>query len=179
MKKPSFLERLTGSNKNNEEDDYDRILDEDHHFGDEENDEDSDDLYNNDDNTDNWSDEQTEEPTQQEGELPVDMYQTGDAIVIRALVAGVSPNDLDISITRDMVTIRGVREEYQETNDDNYFHRELFWGSFSRTLVLPEEVVIDESEAQEKHGMLEIRLPKLDKHRSTQLKVKSNASSGK
>ena len=90
-----------------------------------------------------------------------------------------SPSDLDIAITRDMVTIRGIREEYQETNDDNYFHRELFWGSFTRTLVLPEEVVIDEAEAEEKHGLLEIRLPKLDKHRSTQLKVRSNINQGK
>ena len=65
--------------------------------------------------------------------------------------------------------------EYQEARDDGYFHRELFWGSFSRTLLLPEEVAIDEADAKEKHGMLEIRLPKLDKHRSTQLRVKSGA----
>ena len=119
--------------------------------------------------------EAPEAATPQDGELPVDMYQTDDEIVIRALVAGVSPAELEISITRDMVTIRGVREEYQETHDDNYFHRELFWGSFSRTILLPEEVAIDEAEAQEKHGLLEIKLPKLDKHRSTQLKVRSNA----
>jgi HSP20 family protein len=172
MKKPSFLERLTGSVPAN---DYDRILDDEHHFGEDEAEGNetfaAEDEYEEDTNT--------EEPVQQEGELPVDMYQTNDAIIIKALVAGVSPTDLDISITRDMVTIRGVREEYQETNDDNYFHRELFWGGFTRTLVLPEEVVIDEAEAQEKHGMLEIRLPKLDKHRSTQLKVRSNAAQGK
>ena len=111
----------------------------------------------------------------QEGELPVDMYQTGDAVVIRALVAGVSPEDLDIAITRDMVTIKGIREEQQEAPDDDYYHRELFWGSFSRTLLLPEEVLIDEAEAQEKHGLLEIRLPKVDKDRSARLKVKSHA----
>ena len=171
MKKPSFLERLTGAVPAN---DYDRILDEEHHFGDEESEEGE--QFEND---EQWKDEGPEEHSQQEGELPVDMYQTNDAIIIKALVAGVSPADLDIAITRDMVTIRGVREEYQETNDDNYFHRELFWGSFTRTLVLPEEVVIDEAEAQEKHGLLEIRLPKLDKHRSTQLKVRSNVNQAK
>ncbi len=110
-----------------------------------------------------------------EGELPVDMYNTDDAIVLRALVAGVSPDDLDIAITRDMVTIRGAREEYQEASHDEYYHRELFWGGFSRTIILPEEVVIDEAEAQEKHGLLEIRLPKVDKQRSTKLKVRTNA----
>jgi HSP20 family protein len=165
MKKPSFLERLTGS----QSDDYDRILDEEHEFGEEE-----DLMVDEDMDNDTWEDEE-ETGTTQDGELPVDMYQTDDTIVIRALVAGVSPTDLEISITRDMVTIRGEREEYQEAHDDNYFHRELFWGSFSRTLLLPEEVAIDEAEAQEKHGLLEIKLPKLDKHRSTQLKVRSNA----
>ena len=171
MKKPSFLERLTGAVPAN---DYDRILDEEHHFGDEESEEGEQFV-----NDEQWEEGDRAETSQQEGELPVDMYQTNDAIIIKALVAGVSPADLDISITRDMVTIRGVREEYQETNDDNYFHRELFWGSFTRTLVLPEEVVIDEAEAQEKHGLLEIRLPKLDKHRSTQLKVRSNINVAK
>ena len=169
MKKPSFLDRLTG---NNQGDEYDRVLDDSHHFG-----EDDDDLTV----AENMPDEQEDEwdsgddnGSAQDGELPVDMYQTDDAIVIRALVAGVSPSELEISITRDMVTLRGVREEFQEAHDDNYFHRELFWGSFSRTLLLPEEVAIDEAEAQEKHGMLEIKLPKLDKHRTTQLKVRSN-----
>tara|TARA_B100002051_G_scaffold276205_1_gene323198 strand:+ start:22996 stop:23514 length:519 start_codon:yes stop_codon:yes gene_type:complete len=170
MKKPSFLERLTGG----QTDDMDRILDEDHEFGEEE-----DELAVTEDTMEeeeDWSQEDmSSDEGPQEGELPVDMYQTDDEIVIRALVAGVSPAELEISITRDMVTIRGVREEYQEAHDDNYFHRELFWGSFSRTLLLPEEVAIDESEAQEKHGLLEIKLPKLDKHRSTQLKVRSNA----
>ena len=165
MKKPSFLERLTGGGQNDE---YDRILDEDHEFGEE------DDLAVEESaSEDDWQ-EDSDDSSTQDGELPVDMYQTDDAIVIRALVAGINPNDLDISITRDMVTIRGVREEFQETSDDNYFHRELFWGSFSRTLILPEEVAIDEAEAHEKHGLLEIRLPKLDKHRSTQLKVKTH-----
>ncbi|MDA8596883.1 Hsp20/alpha crystallin family protein [Candidatus Pacebacteria bacterium] len=165
MKKPSFLQRLTGSV---DMDEYDEVLDEEHAFGEDDNIE-SGEQY---DEESEWHGNQ-EEP--QEGELPVDMYQTGDALVIRALVAGVSPDDLDIAITRDMVTIKGLREEYQESPDDDYYHRELFWGSFSRTLILPEEVLIDEAEAQEKHGLLEIRLPKVDKERSARLKVKTHA----
>lgn len=166
MKKPSFLERLTGG----QSDEYDRILDEDHQFGEDDDLAVEEEEYG---EEEQWEEEASGTP--QDGELPVDMYQTEDAIVIRALVAGVSPAELDISITRDMVTVRGVREEFQEAHDDGYFHRELFWGSFSRTLLLPEEVAIDEAEAQEKHGMLEIKLPKLDKHRTTQLKVRTNA----
>lgn len=177
MKKPSFLERLTGAVSGSE---YDRILDDEHEFGAEDTNQHN--SRNNqfpDEQEESWHDDNQHDTTPQEGELSVDMYQTNDAIIIRALVAGVSPTDLDIAITRDMVTIRGMREEIQETTDDNYFHRELFWGGFSRTLLLPEEVIIDEADAQEKHGMLEIRLPKLDKNRSTQLRVKSQAHPGK
>ncbi len=166
MKKLSFLERLTGSVTT---DVTDEILDEEHEFGE---DDDLDVSHYDDEPEFSGQGDDSSEPTQ-EGELPVDMYHTGDAVVIRALVAGVSPDDLDISITRDMVTIKGIREEYQEATDDDYYHRELFWGSFSRTLLLPEEVLIDEADAQEKHGLLEIRLPKVDKDRSTKLKVKS------
>ncbi len=109
---------------------------------------------------------------QEEGELPIDMYQTGENVVIRALIAGVSPDDLDIAITRDMVTIKGAREEEREAPDEDYYHRELYWGGFSRTILLPEEILIDEAEAKERHGLLEIVLPKVDKDRSTRLKVK-------
>lgn len=171
MKKPSFLERLTGSVNMDE---YDEVLDDDHKFG--EDDEDVAVSHYEDDESEWHGQASPDDEDVQEGELPVDMYHTGDAIVIRALVAGVPPEALDIAITRDMVTIKGMREEVQETGNDDYYHRELFWGGFSRTLLLPEEVLIDEAEAQEKHGLLEIRLPKVDKDRSTRLKVKTHAA---
>ncbi len=116
----------------------------------------------------NWLDEE-----QVEGQLTVDVYQTPDEIVIRSIVAGVRPDDLDVSISRDMVTIRGVREEPKEASEDNYFHKELYWGSFSRTVLLPAEVEVEEAQASEKHGLLTIRLPKIDKEKQTKLKVKT------
>lgn len=171
MKKPSFLERLTGSVNTDE---YDEVLDENHEFGEDDTDDVAVTHYDDEESEWHGQDGDSDDEVVQEGELPVDMYQTGDAIIIRALVAGVAPEDLDIAITRDMVTIKGMREEYREAHDDDYYHRELFWGSFSRNLLLPEEVLIDEADAQEKHGLLEIKLPKVDKGRSTKLKVKSN-----
>jgi HSP20 family protein len=90
------------------------------------------------------------------------------------VVAGVRPDNLDISITRDMVTIRGSREENQEVEDDNYFYRELYWGSFSRTILLPQEIEVEGSEAIEKHGLLTIRLPKIDKAKQTKLRVRTS-----
>ena len=113
-----------------------------------------------------------EEEEEKEGELTVDVYQTSDMIVIKAMIAGVRPEDLDISITRDMVTVKGKREEEKTAKDDDYFLRELYWGSFSRTITLPEEIDVDEAEAIEKHGLLILKLPKLDKKRQSKLKVK-------
>ncbi len=109
-----------------------------------------------------------------DGELAVDVYETPTHILIKAMIAGVRPEDLDVSITRDMVTIRGKRERAVESNAGDHFFQELYWGSFSRTIVLPQEVEIEEAEATEKHGLLVIKLPKLDKGRHAKLKVKSN-----
>lgn len=106
-------------------------------------------------------------------ELAVDVYQTPDAIVIKALLAGVQPQSIDISLTREMVTISGSRQEEREVEENDYFQRELFWGSFSRTILLPEEIDVDAAEASEKHGVLMLRLPKINKTRQTKLKVRS------
>ena len=108
-----------------------------------------------------------------EGELAVDVYQTPDAIVVKALVAGVQPTSIDIALTREMLTISGTREDEREVEEDNYFQRELYWGSFPRTILLPEEIDVDLAEATEKHGILMIRLPKINKKRQTKLKVRS------
>lgn len=109
----------------------------------------------------------------EEGELSVDVYQTSNEIIIEAMVAGVKPEDLHLSITRDMVTIKGRRDGNTQVTHDDYFYKELYWGSFTRTILLPHEVEIEEAEAVEKHGLLIIRLPKLDKARQAKLKVKS------
>ncbi len=109
-----------------------------------------------------------------EGQLPVDVYQTPNEIVIRAFVAGVRPDEMNVSISRDMVVIEGAREERDSVPDSDYFTRELFWGSFSRTILLPQEVDVDNSSAGAKDGLLTLVLPKLDKARQTKLKVKAS-----
>jgi len=114
-----------------------------------------------------------ETESSEDGELTVDVYQTSDMIVVKSMIAGVRPEDLDVSITRDVVTIRGKREEERIARDDDYFARELYWGSFSRTIQLPEEIDVDEAEAIEKHGLLILKLPKLDKKKQSRLKVKT------
>ncbi|MBX4181599.1 Hsp20/alpha crystallin family protein [Candidatus Parcubacteria bacterium] len=110
----------------------------------------------------------------EDAQLTVDVYNTPSEIVIKTMVAGVKPDELDVSITRDSVTIRGEREEERTVSSDDYIHQELYWGSFSRTINLPEEISVDDAEAAEKYGMLILRLPKLDKNRETKLKVRGN-----
>lgn len=116
-----------------------------------------------------WIDEETEK----DAELTVDVYQTPDMVVVKSMIAGVRPEDLDVSITRESVTIRGKREEERVSETDDYLVRELYWGSFSRTIALPEEIDVDEAEAVEKHGLLILKLPRLDKRRQSKLKVKT------
>lgn len=108
-----------------------------------------------------------------EGELALDVYQTPTEIVVHTFVAGVRPEDLEINITRDMLTIRGKRQEAHVAKEGDFFSRELYWGSFSRTVSLPQEVEPEEAEAMERHGLLTIRLPKIDKNKKSNLKVKS------
>ena len=109
----------------------------------------------------------------EEGELTVDMMQTPDDIILQTMVAGVKPDDLDVTITRDMVTLKGKRQSSQEVSEKDYFYRELYWGSFSRSILLPQEVDSDRSQATLKNGLLTIKLPKLDKAKTQKLKVKS------
>lgn len=108
-----------------------------------------------------------------EGQLPVDVHQTTSDIVVRAFVAGVRPDELSISISRDHVEIEGSRMEREQVSGPDYFTRELFWGSFSRTIMLPQEVDVEASSASAKDGLLTIIMPKLDKAKQTKLRVRA------
>lgn len=115
-----------------------------------------------------WIEEEAEE-----AELAVDVYQTETEIVVQTMVAGVKPEDLELVISRSMITIRGVREDHRTVDDEDYFTKELYWGAFSRTISLPQEVEPEESEATEKHGLMTIKLQKIDREKRTNVKVKS------
>ncbi len=109
-----------------------------------------------------------------DGELPVDVYNTPTEIIVKTMVAGMRPENLDIDITRSMVSIKGTREATREIEEKDYYHKELYWGTFARSVTLPEEIDVEESEATEKNGLLTIRLPKIDKAKQNKLKVKSS-----
>lgn len=155
-KKRSFFERLTGSTRYDEEEE---VLEQSRRLavkGETKKE------------AQNWIEEENED-----AELTVDVYQTPTDIVVQTMVAGVRPEDLELTISRDMITIRGKREESRTIDEENYFTKELFWGSFSRTIMLPQEIDPEEAEAVAKQGLLTIKLPKIDKEKKTSIKVKS------
>lgn len=108
----------------------------------------------------------------EEGQLSVDVYQTKDAIVVKSTIAGVKPEDIDISINNDMVTIKGKRELDDTVVEDDYFYQECYWGGFSRSIILPVEIMPDKVEASLKNGVLTVTLPKAKKATSFNVKVK-------
>jgi HSP20 family protein len=75
-----------------------------------------------------------------EGQLSVDVYQTEDSLVITSTIAGVNPEDLEVTLNNDVVTIRGKRQPERQVTQEDYFYQECYWGGFSRSIVLPVEV---------------------------------------
>ncbi len=94
-----------------------------------------------------------------EGQLAVDVFREGDSLVIRSTVAGVTPEQIDLAIHGDLLTIRGRRDAAREVDEENWFYRECYWGAFSRSIILPVDVRVDQAAASVKNGVLEIRLP--------------------
>ncbi len=98
----------------------------------------------------------------EEGQLLIDMYEREDAIVVRSLVAGIEPDQLEISLHNDMLTIRGTRQTSEELYDDQYVVRECYWGSFSRSVIIPIPIQTDAIQATFKNGVVTIVLPKCE-----------------
>lgn len=113
----------------------------------------------------------TEEDVAEDAQLAVDVYETNNEIVVKTMTAGVKKEDLHISITRESLTIRGKRDNEPRAYQHTYHAQELYWGTFSRTIELPDEVDIELATATEHHGLVTIKLPKFDKKKQTTLKV--------
>ncbi|MFC1622393.1 Hsp20/alpha crystallin family protein [Patescibacteria group bacterium] len=108
-----------------------------------------------------------------EGQLSIDVFQNKDSLIIKSTIAGVKPEDVDVAIDNDMITIRGARKLEETVKEDDYFYQECYWGNFSRSIVLPMEIKPDEADASLKNGVLTIVLPKIKKNKSIAVKVKS------
>lgn len=106
-----------------------------------------------------------------EGQLAIDVYQTDSEIVIKSVIAGIQPEDLDITIGDDTVSIRGSRKKDEQISNENYYYQECYWGSFSRSVILPVEIDRERAEASFKNGVLTICLPKLEKNRMKKIRI--------
>ena len=102
----------------------------------------------------------TDQIFEPEGELVVDVFETSADFVVLAAIAGVQIKDLDISLEKDMMVIKGNRVNPHETPDKKYFYQECYWGPFSRKVILPENIDVDNADAQMDHGVLTIKIPK-------------------
>ncbi len=99
---------------------------------------------------------------EQEGELVVDVFETGADFVVSAAIAGVQIKDLDISLEKDMMIIKGSRCDPHDHPDRKYFYQECYWGPFSRKIILPENIDVDKADAQMDKGVLTIKIPKME-----------------
>jgi HSP20 family protein len=113
----------------------------------------------------------TEEEPTEDAQLAVDVYETNTEIIVKTMTAGVKKEDLHISITRESLTIKGKRDNEPRAYQHAYHTQELYWGPFSRTIELPDEVDIELATATEHHGLVTIKLPKFDKKRQATLKI--------
>ena len=121
------------------------------------------------------SSQQDEEETKEkwfepEGQLAIDIYQTETDLVILSAIAGVKPDSLDITMEKDVITIRGSRKKPFEESGD-FFTQECFWGPFSREIILPSEVDPNKARAEMKEGILTIRIPKMLRERKRKIVV--------
>lgn len=94
-----------------------------------------------------------------EGQLSVDVFRRGDALVIRATMAGVKLEDVDIGLDGDLLTVRGKRIQEVTEQVEDWFYKECYWGTFSRSIILPVDVYAERAEATLKDGVLEIHIP--------------------
>ncbi|MGH2606489.1 MAG: Hsp20/alpha crystallin family protein [Anaerolineales bacterium] len=105
----------------------------------------------------------------------IDMYQTDDDVVVKATLPGVRPEDLNIAVTGDLLTIRGESKEESNSNGVNYHVRERRYGSFSRTLPLPTAVLADKAQADFENGILTLTLPKAEEVKPKTITVKARS----
>lgn len=110
-----------------------------------------------------------EEP-EAEGQLAIDVYQTDKKIIVKSTIAGTKPENIKVSLHNDLLTIKGSRSLSEEIKEENYLYRECYWGSFSRSIILPAEVDSKRVEAELENGVLTITLYK---NHPGQIEVKS------
>ena len=107
----------------------------------------------------------------QDGELVVDVFETENDFVVLTAIAGIQIKDIDISLEKDMMVIKGNRCDPHDHPNKKYFYQECYWGPFSRKIVLPENIDIDKADAQMDKGVLSIKIPKIEGNGKVGVKI--------
>jgi HSP20 family protein len=113
-------------------------------------------------------------PGPNRGWLPVDVFKTAMAVEIRTALPGIKPEDVDVSIAGDILTIRGEFKADEEQEDKHCRRRELYVGAFERSLRLPERFEVEKAEPIFENGILTITIPKGEQAEVTHIKVKAS-----
>jgi HSP20 family protein len=103
----------------------------------------------------------------------LDIYQKPDEVVVKAAMSGVKPEDVNIDITGDTLTIKGERKAENEIKREDYLYQERRYGAFSRTVVLPSGLKSDKAEATMEDGVLTLTIPKAEEVKPKAIKVKA------
>jgi len=106
------------------------------------------------------------------GALAVDMYETDDDVVVKTALPGIDPDDVNVSITGNTLTIKGETKVQEEVEEENYVYRERRFGAYSRSLTLPAAVETDGAEAEYENGVLTLRIPKVEEAKPKAIEVK-------
>jgi len=107
------------------------------------------------------------------GELAIDVFDDGDNIVIKAPMAGVKAENLELSLADDTIGIKGTRHAEHKEKDVNHLVQECYWGAFERTYTLPVPVESEKAKATLKDGLLTVTIPKSQQKRAKVIEVKS------
>jgi HSP20 family protein len=108
-----------------------------------------------------------------EGGLAVDVYETEDSLVVEAALPGVKPEEIDVSLTGDVLTIKGETKAEEKVEEENYIRRERRYGSFCRSVSLPSGLEGDKAEAEFEHGILKLTIPKAEAVKPKVIQVKA------
>jgi HSP20 family molecular chaperone IbpA len=116
---------------------------------------------------------ETEDETFNESSMDflVDILETECDIIIQTEIAGISPDSVNIEISREQVVLSAERRSRSNYSESTYRHKEIFWGELSRSIDLPAEIDVEEAKADSEHGLLTITLPKIDKMKKTKLRI--------
>ena len=112
-------------------------------------------------------------PLEAEWAPAVDVSETAEEVVVKAEVPGMEAKDIDISLSGDILTIKGEKKSEREETKENYHLVERSYGSFSRSLKLPAAVVVDKIEASYQKGVLTISCPKKEEVKPKTIEVKT------